>query len=75
VTSLSRHLDDTDIGAIAELFPALVRYARAELFDRHLDQQLAEDLVEDATVRWLANRIHTTRRGRLARGFGPPSSA
>lgn len=59
MASLSRvslQLSDTD-GAIAGLYPDLVRFARGELFNRHLDLQLSEDLVEDATVRWLTARI------------------
>ncbi len=43
--------------ALAALYPDLVRLARRELSARYLDAQLAEDLIEDATVRWLTARI------------------
>lgn len=35
---------------------ALVRYAEAELADLGLDRQLAEDIVQEALVRWMEHR-------------------
>jgi DNA-directed RNA polymerase specialized sigma24 family protein len=46
---------DHGAAELAGLYPDLVRCARAELFTRHLDVQLAEDLVSDATIRWLTS--------------------
>ena len=46
-----------DAAALADLHADLVRFARAELFTRHLDPQLAEDVVEDAVVKWFGGRI------------------
>ncbi len=46
-----------DAAALAGLLPELVRIARGELHLRHLDVQLAEDVVEDAVERWLTARI------------------
>ena len=45
-----------------------MRFARWELAVRHLDQQLAEDLVGDAIVRWLTARIHNQSQ-RLVRAW------
>jgi len=42
---------------LAALCPELVRFARGQLFSRHLDAQLAEDVVSDAIERWLSARI------------------
>lgn len=40
---------------LAPLRPKLIRAARRQLFQRGLDQQHAEDLVQDALVRWCAS--------------------
>jgi RNA polymerase sigma factor (sigma-70 family) len=58
--ALSRANHSDDAAAIAGLYPDLVRLARRELSARHLDLQLAEDLVSDATLRFLTARIQYT---------------
>ena len=55
--------------AIAALYPDLVRLARSELIRRHLDRQLAEDVVGDAVVRWLTSRIQYTSPARTRAWF------
>ena len=49
---------DHDAAALAGLHADLVRIARGELFTHHLDVQLAEDLVSEATIRWLGKPLH-----------------
>ena len=43
--------------ALAALYPDLVRLARRQLWARRLDAQVADDLVGDATVRWLSANV------------------
>jgi DNA-directed RNA polymerase specialized sigma24 family protein len=62
-------LQHTSAHAVAALYPDLVRLARAELFTRHLDVQLADDLVGDATLRWLTSRIQYTSPGQVRAWF------
>jgi DNA-directed RNA polymerase specialized sigma24 family protein len=44
--------------AFATLHSDLVRFARSVLFTHNLDVQLAEDLVSEATIRWLGKPLH-----------------
>jgi DNA-directed RNA polymerase specialized sigma24 family protein len=46
-----------DGAVLAAVLPELQRFARSALYSRHLDAQLAEDVVSDAVERWLVNRI------------------
>jgi len=39
---------------LAVLYPALLRFAEKQLRSRHLDHQLAEDLVQEAVAAWFA---------------------
>jgi len=39
---------------LAVLYPALLRFAEKQLRSRHLDHQLAEDLVQEAAAGWFA---------------------
>jgi DNA-directed RNA polymerase specialized sigma24 family protein len=39
---------------LAVLYPALLRFAEKQLRSRHLDHQLAEDLVQEAGASWFA---------------------
>ncbi|HEV2415276.1 MAG TPA: sigma factor [Candidatus Dormibacteraeota bacterium] len=59
----------TGVEALAALQPDLVRFARGELFRRYLDVQLAEDLVADATVRFLTTRIQSNEPRRVRAWF------
>lgn len=45
----------SDIEALTAVHADLVRMARGELSRRHLDAQLAEDLVQEAVIRWLTS--------------------
>lgn len=40
---------------LAVLYPALLRFAEKQLRSRHLDHQLAEDLVQEAAMSWFAS--------------------
>lgn len=40
---------------LAVLYPALLRFAENQLRARHLDHQLAEDLVQEAVASWFAS--------------------
>src|SRR5689334_6236156 len=48
--------------ALAVLYPALLRFAGNQLRSRHLDEQLAEDLVQEAIASWFAagGKLRTT---------------
>jgi hypothetical protein len=54
-------LDD----ALTTLRPTLIRAARLQLQNRGLDEQLAEDLVQEAIARWIARRLEYRGPGRL----------
>jgi DNA-directed RNA polymerase specialized sigma24 family protein len=60
---------DHDAAELVGLYPDIVRLARSVLFTHRLDVQLAEDLVSDATLRWLTSRIQYTSPGQARSWF------
>jgi DNA-directed RNA polymerase specialized sigma24 family protein len=54
----SRHSELVVGTVLAELHRDLVRIARGALFTHGLDVQEAEDLVSEATIRWLGKPLH-----------------
>ena len=55
-----------DVGDVfMELRPNLIRNARLQLLSRGLDEQLAEDLFQEAAARWFAKQPQYSGPGRL----------
>ena len=50
---------------LAVLYPALLRFAEKQLRCRHLDHQLAEDLVHDAVASWFASGTQLDSSARI----------
>lgn len=53
------------VDALTTLRPTLIFAARLQLQNRGLDDQLAEDLVQEAIARWIARRLEYRGPGRL----------
>lgn len=51
--------------ALAALYPALRRFAEKQLRTRHLDHQLAGDLVQEACLSWVVSGTELDSPGRL----------
>jgi DNA-directed RNA polymerase specialized sigma24 family protein len=49
---------------LAALYPSLLSFADKQLRSRHLDHQLAEDLVQEAAASWFAagTKLNTSAR-------------
>ena len=50
---------------LAVLYPALLRFAEKQLRTRHLDHQLAEDLVQEAVASWYASGTELDTSSRI----------
>jgi len=50
---------------LAVLYPALLRFAEKQLGTRHLDPQLAEDLVHEAVASWFASGTELDTSARI----------
>lgn len=53
--------------ALVALYPALLRFAAKQLRVRHLDHQLAEDLVQEAATSWFAAGAELRTMGEMNR--------
>jgi DNA-directed RNA polymerase specialized sigma24 family protein len=58
-----------DPAMLVVVYPDLVTVARRELVVRHLDPQLAEDIADDAALRFLTARIQYSEQRRVRAWF------